>query len=291
MELYLRDQATILNDIKARVRDTGNARWNDSEIYRALNDALSTWHGRVSVPQIYTFPDGYTSGQNEYTLPRWVDTRTIVPQMKRTVPFQWWGAVAVDDSLTWTDVPGWTVEPDGLGDNILRFDIPPYSTEGRVLWWGHNGALPTNISTLNDTFSQLAESMNVVGELDCADFGYAKVRGEWVQYSGVGRSGSLTQLQNCVRGINGGWVDSTHDTGEDVYFGIAMPRLDLYRILIDQTIIYLNELYLTDAAARETQIHQQLISFHQGRIDKFWKSWIPQRRARLVLDRRFISVE
>lgn len=290
MELYLRDQATILDDIKARVRDTGNARWNDSEIYRALNDALGTWHGRVSIPQIYTFASGFTSGTNEYALPSYVDTRTIVPQMKRTVPFQWWGAVAVDDSLTWTDVPGWTVEPNGTGGNTLRFDIPPYSTEGRVLWWGHNQPLPTNISTLSAQLTQAATSATLTDAMDCGDFGYVKVEGEWIQFSSVTVS-STTTLSNLVRGVAGGSADATHDAGEDVYFGVAMPRLDLYRILIDQTIIYLNELYLTDAAARETQIHQQLISFHQGRIDKFWRTWIPQRRARLVLDRRFVSVE
>ena len=290
MELYLRDQGTILNDIKARVRDTGNARWNDSEIYRALNDALFTWHGRVSIPQVYTFLDGFTAGTNEYTLPRYVDTKTIVPQMKRTVPFHWWGNVAIDDSLTWVDIPGWMVEPDGLGGNILRFDLSPYSAEGRVLWWGHNGPLPTNITTLATELAQFAGNANLTDTVDCSDFGYIKVGREWIQYSSaIFNSG--TYLGNLVRGLNGGAEDATHSSGEEVYFGVAMPRLDLYRILIDQTIIYLNELYLTDAAARETQIHQQLISFHQGRIDKFWRAWVPQRKARMVLNRNFTTVE
>jgi len=244
----------------------------------------------VSIPQVYTFADGFTSVTNEYALPSYVDTRTIVPQMKRTVPFQWWGAVAVDDSLTWTDIPGWTVEPDGAGGSTLRFDIPPYSTEGRVLWWSHNQPLPTNISTLSAQLNQAAGNMSLTDTLDCSDSGYVKVGGEWIQYApALFNSGTL--LENLVRGLSGGSSDTTHSSGTNVYFGVAMPRLDLYRILIDQTIIYLNELYLTDAAARETQIHQQLISFHQGRIDKFWRTWIPQRRARLVLDRRFVSVE
>jgi hypothetical protein len=291
MNLYFRDQAIILQDIMNRARNTGNARWSDTEIYRAINDAISTWHGRVSIPQIYTFPNGFTSGENEYALPNYIDYKTIVPQMKRTVPFQWWGAVAVDDSLTWTDVPGWMVEPNGEGGYLLRFDIPPFSTEGRLLWWSTNQPLPTTIPTISADVSTTDIVINIGYAVDCADYGYVKIDREWIWYTGATISDSSTVLSVGARGLNNGGSGSSHTSGADVCWGVAMPRLDLYRVLVDQCIIFLNELYLMDAASRETQIHQQMISFYQGRLDKFWRAWVPQRKARMVLDRRFISVE
>jgi hypothetical protein len=287
----MRDQATILAAIEARARDSANARWTDAEIYNAINDSLLTWHGRVSIPLVHNVTGGFTSGENEYPLPDYVNPSTVVPQMKRTVPFSWWGAVSVDDSLTWTDVPGWTLEPDGDGGTMLRFDIPPFSTEGRYLWWGINGPLPTTIPTLNTSLpSTTITEIRLNGTQDVLDHGYVLIDSEWFQYAGMTHDSGMTVLANPVRAING-TTAASHTPTTAVKFGVAMPRLDLYRTLIDQTFIFLHELYLTSAASKETQTHQQMVGFYQGRVDKFWRSWTPARRPRIVIDRRLLTVE
>jgi hypothetical protein len=290
MNLYLRDQLTVLNDVKARLRDTGSGRWPDTEVYRAINDTLLTWHSRVSVPVIYTVEGGWNSNTAEYTLPAYIDTKTMIPQMKRTVPYAYWGQVAVDDSQTWIDIPGWTVDPNDDGDWVLRFDLPPYSTEGRIIWYASNAPLPLTPPTTSGSTSSSSTTVLLGSNVDCWDSGYVKAGNEWIQYAGVTR-GATTTLNNCVRGLDYGAAAATIDASTTVYWGIVMPRLDLYRVLIDQTMVYLHELYLTDASSRETQVHQQMVGYYQARIDKFWKTWMPQRRPRIVIDRRFATLE
>lgn len=291
MELYLRDQATILADVERRLRDTANARWLEEEIYRALNDALTSWHGRVSIPNIYTFADGFTNGDNEYALPSYVNTYNITPQMKRTAPFEWWGSIAIDDSRTWVDIPGYTVEPDGLGGQTLRFDIPPFSTEGRLIWYGVNAPVPLVIPTTSGSTAADATSLLLGSLVDCVDHGFVKVGAEWMQYSGVTRAAGTTTLLNLIRGYSGGTAGAVHADGTSVYWGVAMPRFELYRTLLDQLLIHLYELYLSDGASRETQAHQQMVSFYAARIDKFWRTWTGARRPRLIIDRRFVTME
>jgi hypothetical protein len=292
MELFLRDQATILADAEARLRDTTNARWTDAEIYRALNDALTTWHGRVSVPNIYTVTGGWVSGDPDYTLPAYINSSTIIPQMRRTIPYALWGQVVVDDSQTWVDVPGWTIESTATGGRVLRFDINPFSTEGRIIWYGINGQVPATVPTLDAEIGDATTTALTLGSVvDCLDHGFVKIDKEWIQYSGVTRAATTTSLMSLVRGYPGGAAAATHLAAASVYWGVAMPRLELYRVLLDQTFVFMHELYLTDAAPRETQTHQQMVGYYQGRIDKFWRTWIPQRRPRIVMDRRFLLVE
>jgi hypothetical protein len=291
MELYMRDQGTILADILVRMRDPTNARWTTAEMYTALNDALTTWHGRVSVPNIYTIPGGWLNGDLDYTLPAYINSTTVLPQMKRTIPYGWWGQVTIDDSQTWTDVSGWTIEPDDSGGKVLRFDIPPFSSEGRVLWFGINGPVPTTVPTIGTEQSAVATTLILGSVVDCLDHGYVKVGTEWMQYSGVTRTTSTTTLGGLVRALDSGTPAAIHAVGVSVYWGVAMPRLELYRTLLDQVMVFLHELYLSDAAPRETQLHQQMVSFYQARIDKFWRTWIPARKPRMVLDRRYVLIE
>jgi hypothetical protein len=291
VNLYLRDQTTILGDVEARLRDTANARYVDAEIYRAINDALLTWHGRVSVPNVHTISGGWVASTNEYTIPAYVNPATVIPQMKRTVPYSLWGQLASDISQQWTDIPGWTIEPDGSGGNVLKFDIPPYSTEGRLLWFGINGPVPATIPAVGTEQSAAATTLVLSSAVDCIDNGFVKCGSEWMQYSGVTRGASTTTLNNVLRAYDGGAVAAIHAVAATVAWGVAMPRLELYRTLLDQAMVFLHELYLSDASPKEIQVHQQMVSFYQARIDKFWRSWVPQRRARLVLDRRYATIE
>lgn len=284
MEQYLRTQVEILADVRNRMRDGSSARWTDVEIYRGLNDALLTWHGRVGVPHVYTIPGGWVAGQYAYALPTYINANTCTPQMRR-VADGYIRYLTNDD--TWEDVPGWRIEPDSSNNRVMRFDVSPYSTDARILWYGFNGPVPTTVPVLNATIAADATSLVLTGAVDCGDYGWVKVDSEWIQYAGVTRS-TTTTLTNLVRGCTGGGAAASHTNGVNVTFGVAFPKTELYRVLLDQMFVFMHELYLADGSPRETTHHQQMIGFYTDRVSAFWKNWTPIRQPRIIIDRRFL---
>ncbi len=266
------------------MKDAGSgSRWTDAEIYRAINDALLTWYGRVSVPHVYVLPDGWTAGTYEYALPDYINARSVVPQMRSTRAYDSFGELRTGADV-WVDIPGWRIEPEVGNGRILKFDISPYSSEARLLWFGHNGMLPISAPVTSGSTAADATSMILAAEVDCYDYGWVKVNGEWMQFAGVTR-GSTTTLQRLVRGMPQGKAAAVHNDGSTALFGVAMPRLELYKCLLDQVAMNLHELFLGTAAPRETQLHQQMVGFYQDRIRMFWRSWQPTRQTRIVIDR------
>jgi len=69
---FLLTQKEIANGAKARLRDVDEDRWEDAEAYRALNDAMSEWAGRVFVPYIYTITNGFVNTVTTYSLPSYI---------------------------------------------------------------------------------------------------------------------------------------------------------------------------------------------------------------------------
>jgi hypothetical protein len=283
VEVYLRDQATILADVRARLRDGNSERWTDAEIYRCVNDALLTWHGRVSVPHVIDVAGGWQAGVYEYSLPNYCNAASVQPQMKVNSGYDYLNTY-IGNADTWVDIPGWTIEPTANNGRKLRFDISPYSSEGRILWYGVNGPLPVTVPVVYGSVTTADEIIILNGAIDCFDYGWVKVNNEWIQYRGMSREGLFTQLTGCVRSQNSGGVGA-HGNGNSVYFCVAMPKLDLYRVLLDQTFVYMNEMYLSNAAPKETQHHQEMIGFYEARIKSFWRTWMPVRGPRIIIDR------
>ena len=283
-QVYLRDQEKIHGDISYRIRDTGNKRWTSEEIYRAMNDSLSLWWGKVLIPRLYTGISSWTAGTYAYSLPDYV-TAPLVPQAESATSRS--GVSYVDGTAeTWTDVPGFSLEPDGTGGHDLRFEFPPYSLDARVLYYGNNGLVPVTAPALNAELTTAATSLvldTVVN--DIGRTGYVKVGNEYIEYAGVSDDGSNTTLSNLVRGMYEG-VDATHAAATTVKFCVAVDDHRLWQQLYDQMRAYLHELFLTDASSQERSHHERQVSFYQGRADNFWKQYTSGYNPRMLLSNR-----
>lgn len=283
MEIFLKAQNAILADLRARVRDNGAERWTDAECYGAINDALLSWQDRVKVPHIYTITDGWVAGTLEYILPSWIRSNSIQPQMKAPTQFESITSALRLTTQTWQDIPGWRIEPNAANQRVLKFNVSPYTTEGRIIWWGSNGPLPTSIGTLVSQLEAEAENLVIDDNMDCGTSGYIRIDSEWMQYAGAGFNGT-TNLTNLVRGISGGTEAAVHDSATSVYFGVAMPKSELYRVLINQSIVHLHELFLGNASSKEKQTHQELIGFYEGRVKEFWRNWSDTKVVKTQVD-------
>lgn len=284
MEVFLKAQNQILADLRARVRDNNSDRWTDAEMYGAINDALLSWQDRVRIPHIYTISGGWVSGTLEYTLPDWIRSNSIQPQMKSPTQFDSLSSAYRLSTNTWQDIPSWRIEPNATNGRVLKFNVSPYSTEGRIIWWGSSMPLPIVVPTLGATIAADDDALSLDSAADCPEYGWVKLAAEWIQYAGVDRNSISVGVNNLVRGLSQGAEAYSHDSGTSVYFGVAMPKNELYRVLIDQSIVHLNELFLGNASSKEKQTHQELIGFYEGRVKEFWRNWSDTKVVKTQVD-------
>jgi len=284
VEVFLKAQNQILADLRARVRDNNSERWTDAECYGAINDALLSWQDRVRIPHIYTISGGWVSGTLEYTLPDWIRSNSIQPQMKSPTQFDSLSSAYRLSTNTWQDIPGWRIEPNATNGRVLKFNVSPYSTEGRIIWWGSSMPIPITVPTLSDDYIETDDEFEISSVTEIAEYGWIKVESEWMQYAGVDRYTGNGTLTNVVRGLSQGSNAIAHNNGESVYFGVAMPKNELYRVLIDQSIVHLHELFLGNASSKEKQTHQELIGFYEGRVKEFWRNWSDTKVVKTQVD-------
>lgn len=282
MNLHLKTQADILADIEGLMRDSANARWADAEIYAALNRALDSWADRVLIPHVYTVTNGWVAGTHDYALPAYINVRHMQPQAKRTIPYEYDSVLFDDDTdEAWQDVVAWSVEPTATGGHTLRWQLAPWTTEGRILWWGENGRVPTTATTLKTTID--ADDTTVVCNtvVDVGESGYFKLEGEWMQYAGVTRGAADTTLNNVVR-AQYGTAAAAHNSTTALYFGIAAPRSSAFEQLKSQIMANLHALFLTNAAPAEREHHTMMLRYYQQDADLFWRKWTPLKGPSLM---------
>lgn len=285
---FLRAQSTLLADIEARLRDTANARWTEVELYRALSDALTRWSGRVSVPFIYELSGGWVNGTSVYALPDYM-SRKIQPQRKVTTPYVNSGGASSMEM--WADVLGWDVEPDGTGGQELRLQwnegTEGATTEGRILWWGEQGPLPTTPTTVQTQITAASTSLILGGIVDVGQSGYVYVDKEWIQYAGYTDNGTYTTLTNLVRGINN-TTAATHNSAVSVYVGVAMPHRQLQEQLLHQAMANAFAYGLIDVNETERDRYERNMGYYQQLADEFWMRWMPN-SPQIRLSRRAIG--
>lgn len=279
----LRAQTDILAEFRKRMRDPSgdNARWSDGEIYDAINIALYEWDGRVQVPRYYDID--FVSGTYEYTLPSYIDTAHLDIQAQRTI----WGLEIDGDAweTVYEDVVAWHVIPSSTGGQTVVIESRVNTVDGRLIWWGHNGELPTTIPATeeeiddDDTSVELDALVTPLGRV-----GYVKINEEWIGYSGYTDDGSNTTLTNLVRNLDGTTAD-THTSGSDVDFGVAVPTDRLWQQLFNQVGAYLHLLFITDGSSTETETHERMLGYFKEEVRDFWKSWVPIRPAKMKLSR------
>mgnify|MGYP000914620258 CR=1 FL=1 len=278
MRVYLRAQSDIKTQVRAVLRDTGSARWTDAEVYQAMNLALATWQGRVSVPMLYSLPGGLDAGVNEYAIPGY-----IRPPFKPQYLALGADGVQIDDTVyyEWQDIRDWDADPDAEDGWVLRIRSPISSTEARIIWYAHNGSVPTTIPAIPAAGDITATSTSVQANaaLDVGDAGYVFCGSEWMGYAGLTRAASATTLGNLVRGVND-TTAAVHAAAATLTWGIAAPSGDLYLQLIDQTAMFLHQMFLGQASPNERDLHERMISYFKGNAEMFWRRYVPARSPR-----------
>lgn len=268
--IFLRTQTDILSDIENRLRDTANAKWTEVEIYRALNDALRQWDGRVSCPVIYVASTAWPATNFGVDLPVWLDDSRIRLQQN------------VDSGYDkWLDLVGWTITPNADGTRRLQMSFVPQESY-RILYWTANGQVPVTVPALSSGITATDTSLTVNQALDVAPAGWVKIGAEWISYAGLTVATATTTLTNLTRAQNNTEA-ATHDAAASVTWGIGTTARNTYAQLLDQTRAYLHELALQNAASTDRPYHESMVSYYQTRADDFWKRWAPDYSPRLNL--------
>ncbi len=270
--LYLRNQLDLLNNVESHMRDASNYRWSEVEIYGALNDAVRSWHGRVSVPAIYTPTTNWPDSVHVIDIPTGIDPQTAVLQI-RYMPVE--NSEQVD---VWYDIAGWRTEPTEAFGGQMRVNFQPTSAY-RLLYWITNGPMPVTVPALGGELNTTATSVTLTSTAEVGDNGFLLIDNEWMHYRGVERGAATLTCQNLTRGLLTS-VAATHAELTPVYWCVATMRQDLYNQLLDQARAMLHELTLIAAAPQSRDVHERMVSYYQARADAFWRRHWPTRAAR-----------
>lgn len=288
MLVTLQSQNDLLIRYRALMRDpsdgTSATRWKDSEYYYAINRALTSWANRVRVPWLHTLDDGWSNSIYAYTLPDYMDSY-IRPQVQS--PASAWRGLASDGSVfTWDDLNGWTLEPDGSGGLVLRWQTPPINAPGRIIWYMPVSTVPVDLALLAGAITDEEDSATVhvpTGFMP-GRVGWVNINGEWIRYSDIERGTDSITLFNLIRG-DYGTAPGTHDAGLPVYWGVAVDREDLWGVLDDQVMEHLHAMFMTNASNTETDTHAVMMKYHGDRVQGFWRNYLPSWRPRILLTR------
>lgn len=296
MRLSLRSQGDLLSHYRTLLRDPAAAggRWSDTEIYLAISRALQTWANRVRVPWLYELPDGWSSATYAYTLPAYMDSY-VRPQV--LAPAGAWRELAPEGSTeTWDDLKGWTLEPDGLGGIVLRWQTPPVTDGGSIIWYAPVSPIPTEIlsgastavvtSTLTSGGAALV--VTVPAGFEPAAAGWLEIGGERMAYGGVARDGNDLTLGLVRRGIDG-TTAGEHVEGTDVEWCVGVDRGDLWNVLDDQVMEFMNGYFMTDASNSEKDHHAVMIKYHSDRVAQFWRGYVPSFWPRMLWTREMLG--
>lgn len=263
---HLRRQSWFLAELRARLRDESSNKWDDDELYRALNNGLMHWQGRVSFPFIYTISGGWQSNVYEYTLPAYMTTVMDV-QEKR------------DNDLDWQSVVGWRVYPDASGTMTLVVD-DPQDGSARIIYQAYNGPVPTTVLTLDTQFVGGTDTTMVVDNASYSPIppsgfiGWA-TKAEVYPYQGVTVAAADVTLNNIPTTP---WLASATTvaatTVMDWYVAAANPSA--FEQLLLQSLGEAHELFLTHSPSQEIEHHQWQARWFKQQATEFWKSWKPR---------------
>lgn len=274
----LKGQHELERNIALRMRDPDNKRWSRAEIYRAINDAMDNWRSRVYIPMVFNFDTPMSRAQMTYTVPAYIEQPLML---------QYQDAY----SLNWHTLDRYELEPDlnDANEQVIRVVRPCDSTSARIIWWGSNGHMSDQDTTLLTRIAKTgagSDYANVDTDQYIGDAGYIQVDDEIMFYDNLtpntGADGGF-RVDLKQRAIN--WTrQATHDKGTPVQRCVAVPDERLWEVLYMQASRYLNLLYLTDASARERAAHEKMVNYADGWLASFWRSWTPNRPVRLVAE-------
>ena len=268
MQPVVRSQTQLLADLEAQLRDTGNAKWTDEELYRAINRGIRGWDSRVSFPAFYTFTT--SADVTEYSLPFYMNMPLVIQEQPA-------------NANGWIDLMAWQMYPSATGSTIrLR---SPRDGQVRIIYRAHNGSVPlvpagmTLVATIAADDTSVAINNNNAYPLGRT--GYILMGEEWVQYSGISTASADTTLSNLERGALGSGAAS-HAGSSAAVWGVAAPEERLFDQLINQAAAQAHSFMLINSPARETEHHQWAMRWHQQQADEFWATYTPQGGGRII---------
>jgi hypothetical protein len=280
---YLRTQAELLTEVSVLLRDAGHTRWTSAEKYNALNSVLYTWADHVKFPFIYTLTDGWQAATYSYALPDYVRP-PLFPQLKRHIPYE--EMLIESSTFTWQDVPGWELETDGSGGQVIKLHAPPRTLDARVLFYAPNSRVPLTLPVTSGSTAADATTVLLSTVVDVDDVGFVKIDSEWLSYAGITRGTATTTLNNVVHALNG-TAAAVHNTGATVTWGVGMDTLSLQTLLFDGWRAILHAFFLQDGGTHETERHEKALGLYEQKMLNFWQTYKPVRkRHALTLNRK-----
>jgi len=274
LQPVVRSQTQLLADLEAQLRDTGNAKWTDEELYRAINRGIRGWDSRVSFPAFYTFTT--SSDVVEYSLPFYMNTPLVIQELPT-------------NANGWINLMAWQMYPSAMGSTIrLR---SPRDGQVRVIYRAHNGPVPlvTATTTLVSDLPADHDVFTVINnnaKYPVGRSGYVLIGDEWIQYSGSTYANSDTNIHNLERGVltvtGHGGDAALHTASSVVYWGVAAPEERLFDQLLNQAAAQAHSFMMTNSPARETEHHQWAMRWHQQMADEFWQTYTPQGNGRII---------
>jgi hypothetical protein len=273
--LYARTTDQIYAALRARVRDTTPGRWQNAEVYAAINSALDTWDNRVLIPHVYSLD--YATTTREYDLPQYIRKPLDVQYLE-------FGG----GETTWCDYNAYQLRPNSDGGLTLHLSYYPFPGDGRIIFWTPNSRIPNESVALSDAIDSDDTSLTVDAAVEADDCGYVQVGTEWIGYAGLTLGTDSITLNNLERGALG-TTAAAHDDGTNVLWGIAAHRNDLFTMLERQAMVFLHEMFLSDGSAQETEVHERIMNWNMQMLDKFWRAYVPMRSPKVVLTSQAIG--
>ncbi len=269
MQPVVRSQTQLLADLEAQLRDTGNAKWTDEELYRAINRGVRGWDSRVSFPAFYTFTT--SADVVEYSLPFYMNTPLVIQEQP-------------SNANGWIDLMAWQMYPSATGSTIrLR---TPRDGQVRVIYRARNGSVPLLPSTMTLVSDLPADhtaytQVNNNNKYGVGRTGFVLIEEEWIRYTGIGTQTADLFLSNLTRGDQD-TVAALHTAAKTVTWGVAAPEERLFDQLINQAAAQAHSFMLINSPARETEHHQWAMRWHQQQADEFWATYTPPGGGRII---------
>ena len=256
--LHLRPQTELLAGLKRLTRDTTAVTWSETEMTNAINDALTAWAGRISVPMVYAPGTAWPDNTLYVILPIYMEARNVELRMRD------------NDASAWVSMNMARIFTQTTTAHALQ--IPWVSDmQYEVLFYVENKQLPTTLPTLDAACGATDVTISVSpAVMMVAPAGWLRIDSEFVSYTGIESSATNTAFSGLGRAANYS-TGASHLISTSVEFCVAANGVDSFAQLYDGALARLYELALADSSSTEQPFLERMTSFYSGRSEAYWK--------------------
>lgn len=283
-DLHLKSQTELVADCQAYLNDTGITLATATQYKEAVNYAVRMWAKRVVIPSRYSIT--FATGTYDYALPRYIKPPFVIKILTSSTGLYDGSAGATSSDMSYQTVTNYTVDSDGNDGFTLRLSSIPYAQSGYILYWSENSVMPTGSATVSSTIqsgdTSVIIAMSSVPEVN--DNVLLKIDNEWIQANGITRGSTTFTLSNLVRAY---WetAAASHTSTTAVSFGVGVDTPALWNQLYNQVGAYIHQLNVQKSTGEDSTRHQQLMSYHQGLADNWWRQngYVTPRKTKIIL--------